>query len=163
DEHSDTDNDARRRTRHREDAERQRVNRPDRGRPDARGRQGDPQRAGNACAQAGIHAGRRALRAQAADATAGSDGVATVLTSAAGAPARNIQVSTTVSGLSEMLVIPRSASHRARSGWSDGPCPQIPTYLPALRHATIAMSSIALTASSRSSNVAAIGPPESRS
>ena len=37
------------------------------------------------------------------------------------------QVSTTVSGLSDMLSILRSTSHSARSGWSDGPCPQMPT------------------------------------
>ena len=38
-----------------------------------------------------------------------------------------IQVDTTVSGLSEMLSMPCSTSHCARSGWSDGPCPQMPT------------------------------------
>ena len=42
------------------------------------------------------------------------------------------QVSTTVSGLSDMLSMPCSTSHCARSGWSDGPCPQMPTYLPGL-------------------------------
>ena len=50
-------------------------------------------------------------------------------------PARYSHVSTTVSGLSERLSMPSSISHFARSGWSEGPCPQIPTYLPALRHA----------------------------
>ncbi len=35
--------------------------------------------------------------------------------------ARRIQVSTTVSGFSEMLSMPWSISHSARSGWSDGP------------------------------------------
>jgi len=41
------------------------------------------------------------------------------------------QVATTVSGLSDMLSICWSTSHCARSGWSDGPWPQMPTYLPA--------------------------------
>ena len=56
-----------------------------------------------------------------------------------------------------MLSMPCSTSHCARSGWSDGPWPQMPTYLPALRQAAIAIDSIAFTASSRSSNVDAIG------
>src|SRR5690348_5519819 len=72
--------------------------------------------------------------------------------------AKASQVSTTVSGLSEMLSIFCSTSHWARSGWSDGPWPQIPAYFFALRHAVIAIASIALTASSRSSNVDAIAP-----
>src|SRR5215470_2251774 len=58
------------------------------------------------------------------------------------------QVSTTVSGLSDMLSIFCSRSHCARSGWSDGPCPHIPAYLPALRQASIAIDNIALTAAS---------------
>ena len=75
---------------------------------------------------------------------------------------RNIQVSTTVSGFSEIVSMPCSISHFARSEWSDGPCPQIPTYLPALRQAWIAMCSMAFTAGSRSSNCPAT-MPESRS
>jgi hypothetical protein len=39
-------------------------------------------------------------------------------------------VSTTVSGLSDMVSMPCSSSHSARSGWSLGPWPQMPTYLP---------------------------------
>ena len=42
------------------------------------------------------------------------------------------QVSTTVSGFSDMLSMLCSTSHCARSGWSDGPCPQMPAYLPGL-------------------------------
>ncbi len=45
-----------------------------------------------------------------------------------------------------------SINHSARSSWSDGPWPQIPTYLPALAAASIAIFSIALTAGLRSSN-----------
>src|SRR5690242_10053667 len=74
-----------------------------------------------------------------------------------------IQVDTTVSGLSEMLSMPCSTSHCARSGWSEGPCPQIPTYFPRRLHASIAIFSSAFTASSRSSNVVAMSPPASRS
>ena len=43
---------------------------------------------------------------------------------------RAIQVSTTVSGLSDIDSMPWSSSHSARSGWSEGPWPQMPTYLP---------------------------------
>src|SRR5262249_60552655 len=73
------------------------------------------------------------------------------------------QVSTTVSGLSDMLSIFCSTSHCARSGWSDGPWPQMPTYLRAFWQALIESDSIAFTASLRSSKLAAIAPPESRS
>ncbi len=45
----------------------------------------------------------------------------------AGAFASAIHVDTTVSGLSEMLSIPCSTSHCAKSGWSEGPWPQMPT------------------------------------
>jgi hypothetical protein len=38
---------------------------------------------------------------------------------------------TTLSGFSEMDEMPSSASHLAKSGWSEGPWPQMPTYLPA--------------------------------
>ena len=58
--------------------------------------------------------------------------------------------------------MPSSMSHWARSGWSEGPCPQMPTYLPALLQARMAMESMAFTASSRSSNRSAMRA-ESRS
>src|SRR5437016_2413197 len=58
--------------------------------------------------------------------------------------------------------MPSCTSHFAKSRWSEGPCPQMPTYLPALRQAWIARRSIALTAGSRSSNASATSP-ESRS
>src|SRR6185369_10068107 len=45
-------------------------------------------------------------------------------------PASCRQVAITLSGLSEIEEIPWSASHRAKSGWSLGPWPQMPTYLP---------------------------------
>lgn len=35
--------------------------------------------------------------------------------------------------------MPCSISQWAKSGWSDGPCPQIPMYLPALLQASIAI------------------------
>ena len=41
--------------------------------------------------------------------------------------ASRIQVATMLSGLSEIDVIPRPTSQSAKSGWSDGPCPQMPT------------------------------------
>ena len=89
---------------------------------------------------------------------------AAALVRAVAAPSASAsQVATTVSGLSDMLSMLRSTSHCARSGWSDGPCPQMPTYAPCFWQASIAISSIAFTASSRSSKVVAIGPPESRS
>src|SRR5256885_13770369 len=44
--------------------------------------------------------------------------------------ARRCQVATTLSGFSEMEAMPSSASHWAKSGWSEGPWPQMPTYLP---------------------------------
>ena len=47
-------------------------------------------------------------------------------------PASRSQVSTTVSGLSDIDSMPCSSSHSARSGWSEGPWPQMPTYLPCL-------------------------------
>src|SRR5690606_31339640 len=72
------------------------------------------------------------------------------------------QVSTTVSGLSETDSMPCSISHWARSGWSDGPWPQMPTYLPLARAVLIAIDSSFLTAGSRSSNSWAT-MPESRS
>ena len=34
--------------------------------------------------------------------------------------------------------MPSSTSHSAKSGWSDGPWPQMPTYLPCARQAAIA-------------------------
>jgi hypothetical protein len=39
-------------------------------------------------------------------------------------------VATTLSGFSEMEVMPSLASHWAKSGWSLGPWPQMPMYLP---------------------------------
>src|SRR5690606_30002112 len=66
--------------------------------------------------------------------------------------ARASQVSTTVSGLRDTDSIPCSISHWARSGWSLGPCPQMPTYLPLARAVAMAMDSIFFTAGSRSSN-----------
>ena len=51
------------------------------------------------------------------------------------------QVSTTVSGFSDIDSMPCSSSHSARSGWSEGPWPQMPTYLPCSRQAVIARSS----------------------
>ena len=47
--------------------------------------------------------------------------------------------------------MPCSTSQRAKSGWSEGPWPQIPTYLPCLRQAPIAIEMSLRTASSRSS------------
>ena len=60
--------------------------------------------------------------------------------------ARRFQVSTTVSGFSEIDAMPSSASQSAKSGWSLGPWPQMPTYLPAARQAAIAREISALTA-----------------
>src|SRR5579862_7271709 len=40
-----------------------------------------------------------------------------------------VQVSTTESGFSEIDTMPSSASQAAKSGWSLGPWPQMPTYL----------------------------------
>ena len=40
------------------------------------------------------------------------------------------QVAITLSGLSEMDVMPLRASHWAKSGWSLGPWPQMPMYCP---------------------------------
>ena len=59
--------------------------------------------------------------------------------------------------------MPSSTSHLAKSGWSDGPCPQMPTYLLCLRQAEMARCSITLTAGLRSSKEEAIEPPLSRS
>src|SRR3546814_12483684 len=50
-------------------------------------------------------------------------------------------VSTTVSGLSDRDSMPSSISHCARSGWSLGPWPQMPTYLPLARACLIAIDS----------------------
>jgi len=61
------------------------------------------------------------------------------------------QVSITLSGLSEMELMPSSANQWAKSGWSLGPWPQIPTYLPWALQAAIAFFSSTLTAGSRSS------------
>ena len=66
--------------------------------------------------------------------------------------ARRSQVSTTVSGLSDTDSMPSCISHSARSGWSEGPWPQMPTYLPLARAALIAIDSSFLTAGFRSSN-----------
>src|SRR5690554_5186912 len=76
--------------------------------------------------------------------------------------AKKNQVSNTESGLSETLSMPLSISHLAKSGWSEGPCPQIPMYLFAFLQALIAFSSKAKIAGLRSSNRCAI-IPESRS
>src|SRR5467141_245129 len=78
------------------------------------------------------------------------------------ASASKSHVDTTVSGLRDRLSMLCSISQLARSGWSEGPCPQIPTYLPCLRQARIAMASMAFTAASRSSKLSATRP-ESRS
>src|SRR5690606_35436659 len=66
--------------------------------------------------------------------------------------ARFSQLSTTVSGLSDSDSMPASISHCARSGWSRGPWPQMPTYLPLARAVLIAIDSNFFTAGSRSSN-----------
>ncbi|MCY1527450.1 hypothetical protein D9M68_625180 [compost metagenome] len=58
--------------------------------------------------------------------------------------------------------MPCSISHLARSGWSDGPWPQMPMYLPALLQAAMALASSFFTAGLRSSNRWAT-MPESRS
>ncbi len=58
--------------------------------------------------------------------------------------------------------MPCSINHLARSGWSEGPWPQIPTYLPFSLQALIAMASSFFTAGLRSSNKCAT-MPESRS
>ena len=68
----------------------------------------------------------------------------------------------TVSGLRDMLSMPWATSQSAKSAWSDGPWPQIPTYLPCSRQAVMAILSSFLTAGLRSSNLSAI-KPESRS
>ena len=47
--------------------------------------------------------------------------------------------------------MPSSASQSAKSGWSLGPWPQMPTYLPVARQAAMAREISALTAGSRSS------------
>ena len=60
--------------------------------------------------------------------------------------ARRCQVSTTESGFSEIETIPSAASQSAKSGWSLGPWPQMPTYLPVARQAAIAREISALTA-----------------
>jgi hypothetical protein len=78
--------------------------------------------------------------------------------------ANNFQVSTTQSGLSEIDDMPKSASHLAKSGWSLGPWPQMPMYLPWSRQALMAICGMALTAGSRSSkSLASSSRPESRS
>ena len=48
-------------------------------------------------------------------------------------------VSSTASGLSDTESMPCSINHLARSGWSEGPWPQIPTYLPFSLQALIAI------------------------
>jgi hypothetical protein len=50
---------------------------------------------------------------------------------------RRRQVATTVSGLSDIEPIPCSTSQSARSGWSLGPWPQMPMYLPCRLQAAI--------------------------
>ena len=57
---------------------------------------------------------------------------------AAGADARRVQVSITESGFSEIETMPSAASQSAKSGWSLGPWPQMPTYLPVARQAAMA-------------------------
>src|SRR5205807_1682617 len=61
--------------------------------------------------------------------------------------ARSSQVSTTVSGFSEIDSMPSASSQRARSGWSLGPWPQMPMYFFCLRQAEIAMCMKIFTAS----------------
>mmetsp|Transcript_53285 Transcript_53285/g.125039 ORF Transcript_53285/g.125039 Transcript_53285/m.125039 type:complete len:203 (-) Transcript_53285:2310-2918(-) len=79
-------------------------------------------------------------------------------------PARRCQVSMTVSGFSEIDTMPSSASQSAKSGWSLGPWPQMPMYLPVARQARMAREIRALTAGSRSSkSPASCSRPESRS
>ena len=48
-------------------------------------------------------------------------------------------MSITVSGFSEMLLMPCLSSQSAKSLWSDGPWPQMPTYLPWARQALMAI------------------------
>ena len=48
-----------------------------------------------------------------------------------------------------------AASQSAKSGWSLGPWPQMPTYLPVARQAAMAREIMALTAGSRSSKSSA--------
>ena len=60
--------------------------------------------------------------------------------------ASRFQVSTTLSGLSEIETMPSSASQSAKSGWSLGPWPQMPMYLPVARQAAMAREISALTA-----------------
>ncbi len=57
---------------------------------------------------------------------------------------------------------PRPSAEAAKSSWSEGPRPQIPTYLPCFFAARMAMESSAFTASLRSSNSSET-TPESRS
>ena len=78
-------------------------------------------------------------------------------------PASASHVATTVSGLSDMLSIPAPPATARDRGGRTGPARRCRRNLPARWHASIAIDSIALTASSRSSNVAAMAPPASRS
>ena len=74
------------------------------------------------------------------------------------------QVSTTVSGFSEIDTMPSCGQPVGEVGWSLGPWPQMPMYLPRARQAAIARAISALTAGSRSSKSAASSSrPESRS
>jgi hypothetical protein len=67
-------------------------------------------------------------------------------------------------GFSEIDTMPSWASQSAKSAWSLGPWPQMPTYLPVARQAAMAREIIALTAGSRSSkSPASCSSPESRS
>ena len=60
--------------------------------------------------------------------------------------------------------MPSAASQSAKSGWSLGPWPQMPTYLPVARQAAMAREMSAFTAGSRSSkSCASCSMPESRS
>jgi hypothetical protein len=66
-------------------------------------------------------------------------------------------------GLSEIDSMPSAASQSAKSGWSLGPWPQMPTYLPVARQAAMAREISALTAGSRSSKSSPAAPARSRS
>ena len=57
-----------------------------------------------------------------------------------------------MSGFSDTDSMPCCISQSAKSGWSLGPCPQMPMYLPFARAALMAMDNNFLTARFRSSN-----------
>mmetsp|Transcript_44166 Transcript_44166/g.136883 ORF Transcript_44166/g.136883 Transcript_44166/m.136883 type:complete len:252 (-) Transcript_44166:1579-2334(-) len=75
---------------------------------------------------------------------------------------KNMYVGITESGFRETESMPCSMSHLARSGWSEGPWPQMPTYLPLALAALIRVSRPFITAGLRSSKYCATSP-ESRS